>query len=104
MQPSIFPPTAAAFDTGNCGTANKVTYDAYDAYEGGSFFIAAYGWQTRMCTVFNDQRVADVNSYTVSVDLFADPDIKGFGFAYNVHDLNNFDFFMYRYDRGRNPK
>jgi hypothetical protein len=56
----------------------------------------------RICAVLGDQRGDNDTSYSVSVDLFPDKgrDVvyHSIGIAYNVQDINNYDFIRYRYD------
>jgi hypothetical protein len=89
----LFIATAAIFKTKSCGPSNKVVYDA------GKYLIDTNGGtNSGWCTVLDDQEGANDDEYTVSVDLYADTEEENhLGIAYNVQDMNNFDFIYYRY-------
>ena len=94
MQINVSFPTRCPFTTKNCGTSNRVHYwngKFLLNTEGGSWYTN--GW----CTVLdNGQTDTNDNSYTLSAALFADNEEKGhLGLAYNVQDIDNFDFIYY---------
>ena len=88
-------PPGSHFTSQNCGTSNRVYPD------NGKFLLNTEGgvWNTDgWCTVLEcGQTDANDNSYTLSVSLFADNEKEcHLGLAYNVQDIDNFDFIYYR--------
>jgi hypothetical protein len=60
-----------------------------------------------LCTVLADQQGDNNTAYSVSVQLYADTEGSSrkplLGIAFNVQDIKNYDFALYRYEgvRGR---
>jgi len=86
--------SGALYNLKHCGRLNKVNFKDNKFFintEGGNW--ARDGW----CTVLSKRKGEDDTSYTISADLYTDnTDECHLGLAYNVKDIDNYDYVYYR--------